>query len=78
LRPITLYPFPSGIIAERAKQVKGFLSVEMSSGQMVDDIKLAVFNAGCSVPVRYFGRMGGLLPSPGEVAEALENIYLKK
>jgi 2-oxoglutarate/2-oxoacid ferredoxin oxidoreductase subunit alpha len=78
LRPITLYPFPSGIIAERAKQVKGFLSVEMSSGQMVDDIKLAVFNAGYSVPVRYFGRMGGLLPSPGEVAEALENIYLKK
>jgi 2-oxoglutarate ferredoxin oxidoreductase subunit alpha len=78
LRPITLYPFPSAIIAERAGQVKGFLSVEMSSGQMVDDIKLAVFNACCCVPVRYFGRMGGLLPSPGEVAEALENIFLKK
>jgi 2-oxoglutarate ferredoxin oxidoreductase subunit alpha len=78
LRPITLYPFPSGIIAERARKVKGFLSVEMSAGQMVDDIKLAVFNASCNTPVRYFGRMGGLLPSPDEVAEALENIYLKK
>lgn len=78
LRPITLYPFPSKIIAERAKQVKGFMSVEMSSGQMIDDIKLAVFNAGCFVQVRYFGRMGGLLPSPGEVAEALENNFLKQ
>jgi 2-oxoglutarate/2-oxoacid ferredoxin oxidoreductase subunit alpha len=78
LRPITLWPFPSKAIAERAKQVKGFLSVEMSSGQMVEDIKLAVFQAGISVPVEYAGRMGGILPSPGEVVEALENKFLKR
>ena len=77
LRPITLYPFPTRIIAERSRQVKGFMSVEMSSGQMVEDIKLAVFDTGRIVPVKYFGRMGGLLPSPGEVVEALENNFLK-
>ncbi len=77
LRPVTLWPFPSKVIAQRATQVKGFLSVEMSAGQMVEDIKLAVFEACCCVPVKYFGRMGGILPSPGEVVEALENIFLK-
>jgi 2-oxoglutarate ferredoxin oxidoreductase subunit alpha len=77
LRPITLYPFPSGIIAERSRQVKGFMSVEMSSGQMVEDIKLAVYEAGHFVPVKHFGRMGGLLPSPGEVVDALVNNYIK-
>jgi len=78
LRPITIWPFPSKVIAERARQVKGFLSVEMSAGQMVEDIKLAVFDAGCHVPVEYAGRMGGILPSPGEVVEAVENKLLKR
>jgi len=77
IRPITLWPFPSGVIAERSKQVKGFLSVEMSAGQMVEDIKLAVFDAGVIIPVEFTGRMGGILPSPGEVVEAVEKKLLR-
>jgi 2-oxoglutarate ferredoxin oxidoreductase subunit alpha len=77
IRPVTLWPFPSGVIAERSKQVKGFLSVEMSAGQMVEDIKLAVFDTGARIPVEFTGRMGGILPSPGEVVEAVEKKFLK-
>ena len=69
LRPITLFPFPKKPIAKLAKQVKGMLVVEMNAGQMVEDVQLA---AGCSIPVKHFGRMGGIIPSPGEVVEALE------
>ncbi len=69
LRPITLWPFPSKQIAERAKQVKGILSVEINAGQMIEDIKLAV---NCSVPVEHFGRLGGIVPDPDEVVNALK------
>ncbi len=71
LRPITLFPFPSKQIAARAKQLKGILSVEMSAGQMVYDIRLAV---GGSLPVEHFGRIGGLVHSPGEVVEAMKKM----
>jgi len=73
LRPITLFPFPSKRLLELSKQVKGMLSVEMSAGQMIEDIKLAV---ECNIPVEHFGRMGGIIPSPGEVVEALEQKFL--
>ncbi len=53
LRAITLFPFPSKRLAELAKQVKGMLAVEMSAGQMVEDVKLSV---NCSIPVYHFGR----------------------
>lgn len=69
LRPITLFPFPSEEINKLASQVKGILSVEMSAGQMVEDVKLAVEG---KVPVKHYGRMGGIIHSPQEVAEALE------
>lgn len=69
LRPITLFPFPKKPIAALARQVKGMLVVEMNAGQMIEDVQLA---AGCSIPVKHFGRMGGIIPSPGEVVEALE------
>jgi len=69
LRPITLFPFPKKPIAALAKRVKGILVVEMNAGQMIEDVQLA---AGCSIPVKHFGRMGGIIPSPGEVVEALE------
>ncbi|KOH46750.1 3-methyl-2-oxobutanoate dehydrogenase subunit VorB [Sunxiuqinia dokdonensis] len=72
LRPITLYPFPKKPIAELAKKVKGFLTVEMNAGQMVEDVQLAAGCGNSSVPVKYFGRMGGIIPTPGEVVEALE------
>ncbi len=69
LRPITLFPFPTKIISELANRVKGFMAVEMSAGQMVEDVRLAV---GCRVKVEHFGRMGGVIPSPVEIVEALE------
>ena len=75
LRPITLFPFPKKIIGELAEKAKGFLSVEMSSGQMVEDIKLAVYDAGKNTRVDYFGRMGGIIPNPEEVIEALEEKF---
>lgn len=69
LRPITLFPFPSKRIGELADRVKVFLSVEMSSGQMVEDVRLAVNG---KVPVAHFGRYGGVIPAPDEVLDALE------
>ncbi|PTN10149.1 3-methyl-2-oxobutanoate dehydrogenase subunit VorB [Mangrovibacterium marinum] len=72
LRPITLFPFPSEPIARLAKQVKGFMTVEMNAGQMIEDVRLAVNCAGERNPVHYFGRLGGIIPTPGEVVEALE------
>jgi len=69
IRPITLFPFPEKIIAEYAAKVKGFLSVEFNAGQMVNDIRLAVNG---KTKVEYFGRMGGIVPTPDEVEAALE------
>jgi 2-oxoglutarate ferredoxin oxidoreductase subunit alpha len=70
LRPITLWPFPTKEIQKLVQQgVKGFLSVEMSTGQMVEDVKLAVNG---KVKVEHFGRVGGMIHSPEEVVEALE------
>lgn len=71
LRPITLFPFPKKIIYERAGQVKGILCVEMSAGQMVEDVRLAVNGL---IPVEHWGRMGGIVPTP---EEAVENLKLK-
>ncbi len=69
LRPITLFPFPSARLWHLAGTVKGILSVEMSAGQMVEDVQLAV---GCRVPVKHFGRMGGIVTTPDEVVENLK------
>jgi 2-oxoglutarate/2-oxoacid ferredoxin oxidoreductase subunit alpha len=69
LRPITLFPYPTKVIQEMANRVKGFLAVEMSAGQMVEDVKLAVNG---KVPVDHFGRFGGMIPTPNEVVKALE------
>jgi 2-oxoglutarate ferredoxin oxidoreductase subunit alpha len=70
LRPITLFPFPSKRIDELADQVKGILSVEMSAGQMVEDVLLSVHG---KVPVKHFGRMGGIVTAPDEVVENLKS-----
>jgi 2-oxoglutarate/2-oxoacid ferredoxin oxidoreductase subunit alpha len=69
LRPITLFPFPSKRINDLSDNVKGILSVEMSTGQMVEDVQLSV---GCKVPVMHFGRMGGIVTTPDEVVEFLK------
>ncbi|MBM3437269.1 MAG: 3-methyl-2-oxobutanoate dehydrogenase subunit beta, partial [Bacteroidetes bacterium] len=74
LRPITLYPFPKEAMIKRIGRIKGILSVEMSAGQMIEDIRLAVEG---KVPVYHYGRMGGIIPSPSEVAEYLEHQFIK-
>lgn len=73
IRPITLFPFPKKIIKELATKVKGFISIEMSAGQMVEDVRLAVSG---KVPVEFYGRMGGIVPSPDEVLHALKTKLL--
>ncbi len=76
LRPVTLYPFPKKAVAELARKVKGFLSVEINAGQMVEDVKLSIFDEGIAVPVKYYGRMGGIVPTPGEVVDALQRLLI--
>ncbi len=71
LRPITLYPFPTKALQNLAKRVKGFLSVEMSAGQMIEDIRLAT---ECKIPVSHFGRYGGVVHAPGEIFQALTEL----
>lgn len=71
-RPITLWPFPSREIAERAERVKGLMSVEINAGQMVEDVRLA---AGGKVPVEFFGRVGGIVPEPDEIVEAIKKSF---
>jgi 2-oxoglutarate/2-oxoacid ferredoxin oxidoreductase subunit alpha len=73
IRPITLYPFPANIIKELSNRVKGFMSIEMSAGQMVEDVRLTVSG---KVPVEFYGRMGGIVPSPDEVLNALKTKLL--
>ncbi|MGE5140795.1 MAG: 3-methyl-2-oxobutanoate dehydrogenase subunit VorB [Rudaea sp.] len=63
-RPISLYPFPAGALSELARQVNRFLVFELNAGQMLDDVRLAV---GSDVTVRFYGRMGGLVPLPDEI-----------
>ncbi len=74
LRPITLFPFPTVAISNFADKTKGMLTVEMSAGQMVDDVRLAVNGR---VPVEFYGRMGGIVPSPDEVLNALKTKLIK-
>lgn len=69
LRPITLWPFPKKVLKELAGKVKGMLAVEMSAGQMIEDVRLAT---EFKVKAEHFGRMGGIIASPEEVLEALE------
>lgn len=69
IRPITLWPFPVKQINEGSKNAKSILCVEMSMGQMIDDVKLAI---NCSKPVEFFGRTGGVIPTPAEVLEEIK------
>ena len=72
IRPITLWPFPTKRIAELAQKAKGFISVELNAGQMVEDVRLAV-NGKC--PVYHYGRMGGMIFAPGEIKEAMAKSF---
>ncbi len=73
-RPITLWPFPQDAISQLARFVKSFIVFEMSAGQMVEDVRLAV--AG-RTPVELYGRPGGVVPTPEEVSHIITNQYYK-
>ena len=68
IRPITLWPFPTAPIAKAAESCKAFISVELSMGQMIEDVRLA---SGCKRPVLLCNRTGGMIPSPEEVLDAI-------
>ena len=72
IRPITLWPFPSKEIDKYSSKIKGILTVEMNAGQMVEDVRLAVNG---KVKVEHFGRLGGIVPTPSEVVDALQNKF---
>ncbi len=71
IRPITLWPFPNKVLRDAADKVKGFLSVELSMGQMIEDVRLAT---ECKKPVRLCSRTGGMIPSPEQVLESIINL----
>ena len=71
VRPVTLYPFPVNELNAAVKNAKKVLVVEMSMGQMVDDVKLAI---NCSRPVEFFGRTGGVIPAPAEILEKIKEM----
>ena len=75
LRPITLYPFPYEPLKKYAERgVKGFMSVELNAGQMVEDVRLAVDG---KAPVKHYGRTGGMIFNPESVLEALKSNLIK-
>lgn len=74
IRPITLFPFPTKIYNEISKKLKGILDIEMNAGQMVEDVRLAVNG---QTRVEFFGRMGGMIPSPEEIYEQFIKIFIE-
>ncbi|MBN2572175.1 MAG: 3-methyl-2-oxobutanoate dehydrogenase subunit VorB [Ignavibacteriales bacterium] len=73
IRPITVYPFPYETYAKYADKVKGFFDVEMNAGQMLEDVKLGVLG---KAPIKFHGRMGGMVPTPDEVFHVFEEKFL--
>lgn len=71
LRPITLSPFPTKILQGLKGQVEGMLVVEMNSGQMLEDVRLAM---GGDVPVEFYGRLGGVIPFPDEILAEIRSL----
>ncbi len=71
-RPISLYPYPYRELQKAATNAKGILTVEMSMGQMVEDVRLSVEGA---CPVRFYGRTGGIVPTPGEILHEIKKVW---
>jgi 2-oxoglutarate ferredoxin oxidoreductase subunit alpha len=71
-RPITLWPFPAEALCEAAATTRAVLTVELSAGQMVEDVRLALEG---TVPVLHHGRMGGMVPTPDEVVDAMRRAW---
>ena len=72
LRPISLYPYPFDEFKKIKDDCKGVLTVEMNSGQMLDDVKIALEGR---IPTYFYGRSGGVIPTPEEIAEKVKEIY---
>ena len=72
IRPITLWPFPENAFIPFRNNLKGVLTVELSAGQMVEDVNLAL---QCSVPSHFYGRQGGILPSDNELFQQMLNVF---
>ena len=71
LRPITLWPYPKEVLADLAGRVGRFLVVELNMGQMIDDVKIAI---SCKKPVDFFGRTGGMLPTPEDILNQIRKL----
>ena len=71
LRPISLFPFPVDGFRPLAKRLRRYLVVEMNAGQMVEDVKRTLFDLQCLDPVSFYGRQGGVIPTPEEIAEVV-------
>ena len=71
IRPITLWPFPGKVLARAAETCKAFLSVELSMGQMIEDVKLSI---DCKRPVSLCNRTGGMIPSPEQVLDSIRQM----
>ena len=69
VRPITLWPFPEQEVKAACKNAKRVLCVEMSMGQMIEDVKLAL---DCRLPVDFYGRTGGVIPKPSAILEQIK------
>jgi 2-oxoglutarate ferredoxin oxidoreductase subunit alpha len=70
-RPVTLWPYPKKELVAAASTAKTLLTVEMSTGQMIEDVKLAI---ECKKPVEFYGRTGGIIPTPAEVLAQIEKL----
>jgi len=71
IRPITLWPFPDKSLKKAAETAKNMLVIEMSMGQMVDDVKLSI---DCKIPVHFYGRTGGMIPAPNDALAEIKKI----
>ena len=73
VRPQTLFPFPKKIFSDLATKIKGILDVEMNAGQMVEDVMLSVQG---KTRIEFYGRIGGMIPSPEEILENFEKKFI--
>ncbi len=75
LRPITLWPFPTDAVKELAQKTKHFMVFELNMGQMIEDVQLALEGAADTT---FYGRCGGVVPAPSEVARVISRLYYQK
>jgi 2-oxoglutarate ferredoxin oxidoreductase subunit alpha len=75
LRPVTVSPFPHAVIEQLTKRVRAFLVVEMNTGQMLQDVQLAVLGR---VPIEFYGRLGGVVPFPDEILNEIQRMAASK